>query len=166
MYDYQTPCPSSPSAAAHHMINHQIPCLSVCQFVVPPRTKPASIAFDSFYRFPQLLFMCRAWLFAKGRIICLARSVYEHVSVCLYILHMLIWLIPPLRQLLKYHYNPIDCTRLPLMTFRDFWEYFLCEYWIRKLKDNVRLKWLFNNIRNIFICFNYVIFLKYFFAFL
>lgn len=54
------PCPYSPSAAAHHMINHQLPCLSVCQFVVPPRTKPASIAFDSFYRFPQLLFMYRA----------------------------------------------------------------------------------------------------------
>lgn len=57
-------------------------CLSVCQFVVPLRTKPASIAFDSFDRFPQLLFMYRAWLFARGRIICLARSV--HVSVCLY----------------------------------------------------------------------------------
>lgn len=27
------PCPCSPSAAAHHMINHQLPCLSVCQFV-------------------------------------------------------------------------------------------------------------------------------------
>lgn len=119
------PHPLSPPPAPHHMINHPIPCAGpVClsvSLLCLRRTKPTTIALDSFYRCLNCC-LCRAWLFAKGRIICPARSVY--------LLHMLIWLIPSLRIVTgpaaaQGHYNPIDCTAIPLMIFRHFREYFL-----------------------------------------
>lgn len=54
-------------------------CLSVSLLCLR-RTKPTTIALDSFYRCLNCC-LCRAWLFAKGRIICLSRSM--RLSVCL-----------------------------------------------------------------------------------
>lgn len=95
------------------------------------RTKPTTIALDSFYRCLNCC-LCRAWLFAKGRIICLARSVRMSVCMCIFCICSSDWFLLfklslDQQQLLKYITIPLTALGVPLMIFQHFRKYFLCK---------------------------------------